>query len=184
MVRLSRAYKKKMGGRRKSRKQRGGGCGCASPMAGGKRRTKRRRRKKTKRVRRTKRKRRKKRKRRRKQRGGNLLASSNDSNLSCNYPKNLGNHFGNKLNSYPFLPDPQNNNGNMKGGGLWSDVKQYWWKGNDAITNTGQTYKGAKHKVPVDTLVHPGMGDKQYTYRSTNLGEIHNAKATEVKNLL
>ena len=170
MVRLSRAYKKKMRGRRKSRKQRGGGCGCASPMAGGKRRTKR--------------KRRKKRKRRRKQRGGNLLASSNDSNLSCNYPKNLGNHFGNKLNSYPFLPDPQNNNGNMKGGGLWSDVKQYWWKGNDAITNTGQTYKGAKHKVPVDTLVHPGMGDKQYTYRSTNLGEIHNAKATEVKNLL
>ena len=183
MVRLSRAYKKKMRGRRKSRKQRGGGCGCASPMAGGKRRTKRRR-KKTKRVRRTKRKRRKKRKRRRKQRGGNLLASSNDSNLSCNYPKNLGNHFGNKLNPNPYFPDPQNNNGNMKGGGLWSDVKQYWWKGNDAITNTGQTYKGEKHKVPVDTLVHPGMADKQYTYRSLNLGDIHNTKANEVKSLL
>ena len=184
MVRLSRAYKKKMRGRRKSRKQRGGGCGCASPMAGGKRRTKRRRRKKSKRVRRTKRKRRKKRKRRRKQRGGNLLASSNDSNLSCNYPKNLGNHFGNKLNSNPYYPDTQNNNGNMKGGGLWSDVKQYWWKGNDALTNTGQTYKGGKHKVPVDTLVHPRMGDKQYTYRSTNLDEIHNTNAEEVKNLL
>lgn len=184
MVRLSRAYKKKMrGGKRKSRKQRGG-CGCAKSMAGGKRKTKRRRRKKTKRVRRTKRTRRKKRKRRRKQRGGNLLASSNDSNFSCNYPKNLGNHFGNKLNPNPYYPDPHNNNGNMKGGGLWSDVKQYWWKGNDAITNTGNTYKGAKHKVPVDTLVHPGMADKQYTYRSTNLGEIHNAKAAEVKDLL
>ena len=157
MVRLSRAYKKKMRSKRKSRKQRGGGCGCASKMSGGKRRTKRRR-KKTKRVRKTKRKRRKKRKRRRKQRGGNLLASSNDSNLSCNYPKNLGNHFGNKLNPNTYHTYPINSNGNMKGGGLWSDVKQYWWKGNDALTNTGHTYKGEPHKVPVNTLVHPDIG--------------------------
>ena len=176
MVRLSRAYKKKMrGGKRKSRKQRGGSCGCASPMTGGKRRTKRRRRKKTKRVRRTKRKRRKRRKRRRKQKGGSF---------SCNYPKNLGNHFGNPLNERPYLPDPKNNNGNMKGGGLWSDVKQYWWKGNDALINTGNTYKGAKHKVPVDTLVHPRMEDKHYVYESTSLGDIHHEKATEVNNLL
>ena len=183
MVRLSRAYKKKMRSKRKSRKQRGGGCGCASQMSGGKRRTKRRR-KKTKRVRKTKRKRRKKRKRRRKQRGGNLLASSNDSNLSCNYPKNLGNHFGNKLNPNTYHTYPINSNGNMKGGGLWSDVKQYWWKGNDALTNTGHTYKGKTHKVPINTLVHPEMGDRPYSYRSVDLGEIHSDMAEEVKGLL
>ena len=85
-------------------------------MTGGKRRTKRRRKKRTKRVRRTKRKRRKRRKRRRKQKGGNLLMKSSTTGFKCDNPKNLGAHFGNPLNSVPFLPDPNNSNKNMMGG--------------------------------------------------------------------
>mgnify|MGYP001158218384 CR=1 FL=1 len=185
MVRLSRAYKKKMRGKRKSRKQRGGGCGCAAPMTGGKRRTKRRRRKRTKRVRRTKRKRRKRRKRRRKQKGGNLLMNSSSTGLKCNYPENLGAHFGDPLNPNPYLPDPINNNGNMKGGGVWSDIKNYWWKGNDALTNTVHRYKGAAPKISSDILVQPHLSKtRTFIPNHPDLGTFHKNAATEVSGMM
>ena len=185
MVRLSRAYKKKMRSKRKSRKQKGGGCGCAAQMTGGKRRTKRRRKKRTKRVRRTKRKRRKRRKRRRKQKGGNLLMKSSTTGFKCDNPKNLGAHFGNPLNSDPFLPDPNNSNKNMKGGGIWNDMKTYWWKGNDALTNTVHRYKGGKPKVSADIMVQPGLNkDKIYMHQNPDLGTIHKNAATEVADIL
>lgn len=184
MVRLSKVYKKKLN-KRKTKKRQRGGCGCAKAMLGGKRKTKRRRRRKIKRVKKTKRRRRRRRAKKR-QRGGNLLSSPCSSGFECSNPKNLGAHFGNKLNTN-VMPAPinSNNNFNLKGGGVWSDLKQYWWKGNDALTNTVQRYKGGKPKVSSDIMHQPRLSkDKVYQSRNMDLGSIHESSSRDVGNML
>ena len=177
MARLSRVNKNK----KKTKKRQRGGCGCASKgMMGGKRRTKRRtkrrRRRKVKRVKKTKRRRRRKLKRAKKrQRGGNLLAKPGSSGFDCSNPKNLGAHFGNKLNTN-VMPAPINSNNNFKqnGGGLWGDLQNYWWKGNDALTNTVHRYKGDKPVVSSDIMHQPGLSkDKVYQSRNMDLAGAH-----------
>ena len=189
MVRLSKSRK---------RKQKGG-CGCAANMTGGKRRYskhKSRRRKRRKKVsKRTKRRRKRRRKSRRKsrrkrQRGGNLLANPNMSGFKCNTPGNLGEHFGNKVRTQGFLPDPANLNRNtkmniQKGGGFMQDfglgdVLQYWYKGNDAITNTTHRYKGGKAEPDADVMHQPRLKGKGYVFNHSNIGEAHNIAAEEV----
>ena len=145
---------------------------------GKKKKTKRKNRRKYRKTKKSKRKSKKKRRRKR-QRGG--------SSFSCNYPKNLGAHFGNKLNASPFLPDPINSNSNikssMKGGGLWSDVKQYWWKGNNAVSNTVNTYKGHKHNISPDPMVQK-LTNKPYDYSAFNFAEQHNTVSDDVAKLI
>lgn len=147
-------------------------------FVGGKKKTKRKNRRKYRKTKKSKRKSKKKRRRKR-QRGG--------SSFSCNYPKNLGAHFGNKLNASPFLPDPINSNTNikssMKGGGLWSDVKQYWWKGNNAVTNTHKTYTGDKHDISPDPMVQK-LSVKNYDYDSFDFAGEHNTVSDEVSKLI
>jgi len=188
MVRLTRAYKKRK--KRKSRKQRGGSCGCVTKaMTGGRRKTKRT--KRIKRRRRKKTKRRKRRKGRRKQRGGKLLMKS--SGFGCDNPGNLGAHFGNKLNMHSTTVDQRglgfpysnNNNTNMKGGGVWSDMKNYWWQGNDALTNSLHTYRGGKPEVSSKTMFQPGLSkDKIYMYKNPDLGKFHEDAATSVADIM
>ena len=85
------------------------------------------------------------------------------------------------------MPAPinSNNNFNLKGGGVWSDLKQYWWKGNDALTNTVQRYKGGKPKVSSDIMHQPRLSkDKVYQSRNMDLGSIHESSSRDVGNML
>ena len=187
MVRLSKTRK---------RKQKGG-CGCAANMSGGKRRYRkyksRRKRKRKRILKRTKRRLRNKRKRKsrlKKQRGGNLLANPNMSGFKCNTPGNLGDHFGNKLNTQPFLPDSANLNRNtkmniQKGGGFMQDfglgdVLQYWYKGNDAVSNTIHRYKGGKLKPNADVMYQPRLKGEGYIFNHSNVGKTHSKAALDV----
>ena len=126
------------------------------------------------------------------QKGGGLLAQGT---FKCNYPPSIGQHFtGYKLNTNPFLPDPQNNNSNtrveQKGGGFFDDIGLGdallgWYKGTNTIKNIPIRYQGGKPVMPADPMHQPKLLANRYVHTTANVPQMYNSSSeTAIKNTI
>ena len=106
-------------------------------------------------------------------------------------------YTGIKLNTNPFLPDPINNNTNMRGnqkggnsnssssptsgmGGSFlnsiglGDVLLNYYKGSNAIANQPIRYKGGKPLMKADPMHQPGLESPIANSKSANIPSFYN----------